>query len=136
MSLPSIGGGEQIGDGNLSEIRLGYSGSPATATSTASLTTSQLLSGILLGSPGSSAATYTTPTGTEIDTALGNAKVGSTFDLSIQNVDGSGSGVITLAGGTGVTISGLATVVATAGTAQLFRFRKTGTATWTAYRVA
>lgn len=134
MALPTVGGGYQVGDGNLNETQIGAMAAPNTATSTATLTTTQLLGGILLGSPGSSAATYTTPTGTEIDAALTAAKTGSTFDLSIQNVDGTGSGVITLAGGTGVTISGLATVVATAGTAQVWRFRKTGSATWTAYR--
>lgn len=136
MALPTSGGGYQVGDGNLSEVKLDAMAAPNTATSTATLTTTQLLGGILLGSPGSSAATYTTPTGTAIDAVLVNAKTGSTFDLSIQNVDGSGSGVITLAGGTGVTISGLATVVATAGTAQVWRFRKTGTGTYTAYRYA
>lgn len=136
MALPTSGGGYQVGDGNLSEVKLGAMAAPNTATSTATLTTTQLLGGILLGSPGSSAATYTTPTGTEIDAVLVNAKTGSTFDLSIQNVNGSGSGIITLAGGTGVTISGLATVVATAGTANIWRFRKTGTATYTAYRIA
>lgn len=134
MALPGVGGGYQVGDGNLNEIKLGAMAAPQTATATATLTTTQLLGGILLGSPGSSAASYTTPTGTDIDTALGNAKVGSTFDLVIQNVDGSGSGVITLVGGTGVTISGLATVVATAGTANRWVFRKTGTGTYTAYR--
>lgn len=135
MALPSIGGGAQNNDGNLSEIRLGTCAAPNTATATATLTTTQLLGGILLGSPGSSAAAYTTPTGTQIDAVLTNAKVGSFFELTIINVDGSGSGVITLTAGTGITIVGLATVVATAGTAQTWRFRKTGTATYTAYRV-
>ena len=134
MALPASGGGYQLGDGNLNELSLGVMPAPNTATSTATLTTTQLLGGMLLGSPGTPAATYTTPTGTAIDAVLVNAKVGSTFDLIIQNVDGSSSGVITLAGGTGVTISGLATVVATAGTAERWRFRKTGTATYTAYR--
>lgn len=136
MALASVGGGYQVGDGNLNEIKLGAMAAPQTATATATLTAAQMLGGILLGSPGSSAATYTTLTGTQLDAAVPNAKVGSTFDLVIQNVDGSGSGVITLAGGTGVTISGLATVVATAGTANAWRFRKTGTGTWTAYRIA
>ncbi len=135
MALPTSGAGYQVGDGNLNEVSMGYMAAPNTATSTATLTTTQLLGGILLGSPDTSAATYTTPTGTAIDAVLVNAKVGSTFDLVIQNVDGSSSGVITLAGGTGVTISGLATVVATAGTAERWRFRKTGTATYTAYRM-
>lgn len=136
MALPSVGGGYQDNDGNLSEPKISVCPAPNTATSTATLTTTQLLGGILLGSPGSSAASYTTPTGTQIDAVLTSAKIGTCFDLSIQNVDGSGSGVITLVGGTGVTISGLATVAATAGTAQMWRFRRTGTATWTAYRYA
>lgn len=136
MALPSVGGGYQDNDGNLNEVKLGVCPEPQTATSTATLSTTQLLAGILLGSPGSSAAAYTTPTGTAIDAVLTNAKTGSFFDLSIVNVDGSGSGVITLTAGTGVTAVGLMTVVATAGTAQLFRFRKTGTATWTVYRYA
>ena len=134
MALASIGGGYQPNDGNLNEAIIGKMAAPATATVTATLTTAQLLAGILLGSPGAVAAAYTTPTGTAIDAALTNAKTGSTFDLCIINVDGSGSGVITLTGGTGVTVVGLATVVATAGTAQVWRFRRTGTATWVAYR--
>lgn len=136
MALPSSGAGYQFTDGNVNEVLLDSMSAPATATSTATLTTAQLLNGIILGSPSSTAATYTTPTGTEIDAALVNAHVGSSFDLVIQNVNGSGSGVITLAGGTGVTISGLATVVATAGTANMWRFYKSAAATYIAYRIA
>jgi hypothetical protein len=96
----------------------------------------QLTGGILLGSPGTSAAAYTLPTAALLDAALGNAKIGSAFDLNVVNVNGSSSGVITMtaAAGTGWTIVGLATVVATAGTAQVFRARKTGDATWVLYR--
>lgn len=136
MALSNIGGGSQIGDGNLAETPIRTIPVPATATATATLTAAQVTNGILLGSPGSSAASYTLPTGTLMDAALGNAKVGSSFDLAVVNVDGSGSGVITLVAGTGWTLVGLATVVATAGTAQAFRARKTGTATWTLYRIA
>ena len=134
MSLPISGGGRQIGNGNRSEVQLGFMAAPSTATATASLTNAQLFSGIILGSPGSSAAAYTTPTATAIDTALVNAKIGATFDLTVVNVDGSSSGVITLTGGTGVTAVGLATVVATAGTAETWRFRKTASAAWSFYR--
>tara|TARA_R110000787_G_scaffold2997_4_gene11432 strand:+ start:4950 stop:5357 length:408 start_codon:yes stop_codon:yes gene_type:complete len=134
MALPTSGGGRQIGDGNRSEVQLGFMAAPSTATATASLTNAQLFSGIILGSPGSSAAAYTTPTATAIDTALVNAKIGATFDLTVVNVDGSSSGVITLTGGTGVTAVGLATVVATAGTAETWRFRKTASAAWSFYR--
>jgi len=136
MALPNGAGGYQVGDGNLSEAIIGYAPVPATATVTATLTAAQVLSGILLGSPGTSAAAYTLPTVATLEATLSSAKVGSTFDLSVINVDGSSSGVITMTAGTGWTLVGLATVAATAGTAQLFRARKTGDGTWTLYRIA
>lgn len=135
MALPTVGGGSQIGDGNGNEIKLGVQPTPATATSTATLTIAQLATGIILGSPGSSAATYTLPTVALTEAALVNAKNDSSFDISVVNIDGSGSGVITLAVGTGWTAVGLMTVAATAGTAQLFRCRKTGTGAWSIYRI-
>jgi hypothetical protein len=136
MALPNGAGGYQIGDGNLSEIQFSVQPAPATATSDATLTAAQLATRIILGSPGSSAAAYTLPTGTLMDQAFPSMKANSAFDFSVVNVDGSGSGVITMTAGTGWTIVGLATVVATAGTAQAFRARKTGDATWTLYRIA
>ena len=136
MTISNIGGGSQIGDGNLNEITLRAVPAPATATATATLTAAQITNGILLGSPGSSAASYTLPTCALLDAALGNAKVGSAFDFSVVNVDGSGAGVITLVAGTGWTTVGLLTVVATAGTTQGFSARKTGDATWILYRIA
>ena len=135
MALPNGGGGYQIGDGNINETDFFVTPVPATATATATLTAAQVLNGTLLGSPGSSAASYTLPTVTDLENALLNAdKPGVTFDFSVVNVDGSGSGVITLVAGTGWTLVGLMTVAATAGTAQLFRARKTGTGAWTLYR--
>ena len=135
MALPNGAGGYQLGDGNLNEAVMGYAPAPATATSSATLTAAQVLSGILLGSPGSSAASYALPTVADLEVALSSAKVGSTFNLSVVNVDGSGSGVITLTAGTGWTLVGLMTVAATAGTAQMFRARKTGDGAWTLYRI-
>lgn len=134
-SLPNVGGGYQIGDGNLNEAQITSIPAPATATVTATLTAAQIINGIILGSPGSSAASYTLPTVALLEAALVNVKVGSSFDFNVINVDGSGSGVITLLVGTGWTIVGLATVAATAGTAQQFRARKTGSGTWTLYRL-
>ena len=137
MALPNGSGGYQIGDGNLNEASFRVIPAPATATATATLTAAQVLSNILLGSPGSSAASYTLPTVADLEAALPSAtKAGVSFDLSVVNVDGSGSGVITLVAGTGWTLVGLMTVVATAGTAQLFRARKTGDGAWSLYRVA
>ena len=136
-AIPQGTGGYQLGAGNINETLFRIIPAPATATVTATLTTAQTLGNILLGSPGSSAASYTLPTVTDLEAALpSGVKVGTSFDLSVVNVDGSGSGVITLVAGTGWTIVGLATVVATAGTAQLFRARKTGTGAWSLYRVA
>ena len=136
MALPSIGGGQQLNDGNLSEVVLGTQNTPATATSTATLTIAQLITGIVNGSPGSSAATYTLPTVALTEATLTNAKIGSSFDFSVCNIDGSGSGVITVAVGTGWTITGLATVAATAGTTGRFRAYKTAASAWTCQRLA
>jgi hypothetical protein len=134
MPIGTIGGGAQIGDGNLAEINLSVLPAPVTATVTATLTAAQLTNGIILGSPGSSAASYTLPTVAALEAALSNSKVGSSFPVSVVNVDGSGSGVITLVTNTGWTLVGLMTVAATAGTAQLFRARKSGDGTWVLYR--
>ena len=136
MALPNGAGGYQIGDGNLNETIFQVVPVPATATATATLTADQVLNGLILGSPGSTAASYTLPTVAALETALPNSdKAGISFDFSVLNVDGSGSGVITLVTNTGWTLVGLMTVVATAGTAQIFRARKSGVGTWTLYRV-
>lgn len=136
MSLPSIGGGQQLSDGNINEVILGTQVTPATATVTATLTIAQLLTGVLNGSPGSSAATYTLPTVALTEATLVNAKTNSSFDFSVCNIDGSSSGVITMAVGTGWTITGLATIAATAGTTGRFRAYKTGAGAWTLQRLA
>jgi len=136
MALPNGAGGYQIGDGNLNETIFQVIPAPATATATAILTADQILNGILLGSPGASAASYTLPTVAALEAALPNSdKAGVAFDFSVINVDGNTSGVITLVTNTGWTLVGLMTIVATAGTAQAFRARKTGTGSWTLYRI-
>jgi hypothetical protein len=137
MALPNGSGGYQIGAGNLNETILDAIPVPATATATATLTAAQVLNGILLGSPGASAASYTLPTVADLETALPNSdKPGVSFDFSVINVDGNTSGVITLVTNTGWTLVGLMTIVATAGTAQAFRARKSATGAWTLYRMA
>ena len=134
MPIGTIGGGYQVGDGNLAEVALNVLPAPVTAAGSATLSVAQLTNGIILGSPGASAASYTLPTVAALEAALGNAKVGSSFPVSVVNVDGSGSGVITLVTNTGWTLVGLMTVAATAGTAQLFRARKSGDGAWVLYR--
>ena len=136
MALPSIGGGRQLGDGNINEVVLGVQPTPATATTGATLTIAQLLTGIINGSPGTTASAYTLPTVDLTEATLVNCKVGSAFDFSVCNINGSSTGVITMTAGTGWTVTGLATIAATAGTTGRFRAYKTGATTWTLQRLA
>lgn len=135
MALPSVGGGRQVGDGNENEVIINNQVAPATATSTATLTTTQLITGYILASPGSSAAAYTLPTGALMDAAFVNMKTNSCFDFTVVNVDGSGSGAITMTAGTGWTVNEGGTnsnvIAATTGTARTYRVRKTAAATYT-----
>jgi hypothetical protein len=135
MALPSIGGGQQIGDGNLNELILDFFASPQTATATASVTVAQITGGMLVANPSTTAATYTLPTAALIDATVTNAKVGSVFDLNVINT-GTSSGTVTLATATGITDGGNAFVVVPITSSALFRFRKTGDAAWTVYKVA
>ena len=135
MALPNGAGGYQVGDGNRNEPRIGYANAPQTATSTATLTAAQITGGILYANPSTSAATYTLPTASDIDSAVSSATTGSTFDLSIVNV-GTSSGTVTLSMGTGVTDGGNAAVAVAVTSSALFRFRKTGDGAWSVYKVA
>jgi hypothetical protein len=135
MAIPNGAGGYQVGDGNLGEAVLSVQAAPIALTTGVTLTPAQLANGLILGSPGASAVSYQLPTCASLDTDVSSAKPNSSFDFVVLNVDGNTSGVITLTTNTGWTLVGLMTVVATAGTAQIFRARKTGDATWTLYRV-
>lgn len=138
MALPSVGGGYQFNDGNLDEVKMSAISVPATAVDSATLTVTQLINGIILGSPTTTAA-YTLPLATTLDNTLTNSKAGSTFDFRIINV--TGSGVITVTTNTGWSIGssgsqGLMTVAATAGTVRSFRARKTSDGAWALYAIS
>jgi len=139
MALPNSGGGYQFTDGNTNEIIMGVQAAPQTATTTATLTAAQITGGILVGTAGTGAVTYTMPTATAIDAVFTNAKVNSTFELTVINL-GTSSGVITMIVGTGITAVGNLLVAITGsaagvGGAAQFLFRKTDTAAYTVYRV-
>ncbi len=134
MALPNGAGGYQVGAGNRQETIMGAYAAPQTATSTATLTTAQVVNGWLVANPGTSAATYTLPTGADLDAAVPNATIGSTFDLSIINI-GTSSGAVTLAVSTGVTDGGNAVVAIAVTSSALFRFRKTADNTFVVYRI-
>lgn len=135
MALPNGAGGYQVGDGNRNELRIGYGAAPQTATSTATLTAAQVTGGILVANPSTSAATYTLPTAAAIEAVVSSATVGSTFDWIVVNT-GTSSGAVTLSLGTGLTDGGNAVVAIPVTSSAQFRFRKTGDAAWTVYKIA
>ena len=140
MALPNSGGGYQFTDGNTNEIVMGVQAAPQTATTTATLTAAQVTGGILVGTAGTGAVSYTMPTAAAIDAVFTNAKVNSTFELTVINL-GTSSGVITMVVGTGITAVGNLLIAITGSAAGVsgagqFTFRKTGDAAYTVYRVA
>jgi hypothetical protein len=140
MALPSVGGGYQFTDGNTNELEIDTQAAPQTATSTATLTTTQVLGGLLVVDPTTTASSLTMPTATAIDAVMTNMKTNSTFRLTVINL-GTSTGVVTMVVGTGITAVGNLVVAITGsaagvGGAAQFLFRKTGTAAYTVYRVA
>lgn len=138
MALPSVGGGYQLNDGNLNEVKLTVAAVPTTAADSATLTAAQLTNGIIIGTPTATAA-YTLPLATDLDAVLTNSKPGSTFDFRVINT--TTAGVITVTTNTGWSIGssgsqGLMTVAATAGTVRSFRARKTSDGAWALYAIS
>jgi hypothetical protein len=134
MALPNVGGGWQIDDGNLNEINLNTTAPVQTATVTATLTVAQLLGNILVGNPSTSAAAYTLPLVSDLEATLTNAKVGSSFELTIINI-GTSSGVITVTTNTGWTLVGKVTIPITSsdGSSVTWTALKTGAGAWSFY---
>ena len=131
MALPSVGGGYQIGDGNVNEIQMFAQTAPQTATATATLSAAQLTNGILVGGNGTTAASYTLPSVAAVEAIVGNAKIDSAFEIVIINT-GTSTGAVTVVAGTGWTLVGSATVAVTSSARYIAR--KTGDGTWTLYR--
>lgn len=138
MAIPTVGGGYQFNDGNLNEVKVSVAAAPATAIDSATLTVAQLTNGIIIGTPTTTAA-YTLPLASDLDAALTNAKVGTTFDFRVINT--TTAGVITVTTNTGWSIGsggsqGLMTVAATAGTVRAFRARRLGDNSWALYAIS
>jgi hypothetical protein len=82
----------------------------AAPTATATLTAGQSYNSIVRGVP-SAAATYTTATAAAVVAAIGgDCAIGTSFRVVVINAS-AGANTITIAGGSGVTVSGVATVV-------------------------
>ncbi len=131
---------------DLSAPRLVSQGAPAAKTTTTTLTAAELIGGLLTGNPGgAAAATYTTPTGTDMETALIAVYPGlqnnDAFDFTIINLSTDAAEDITVAAGAGFTAVGNMVVESNEATAQkspfgTFRVRRTGANAYSIYRVA
>lgn len=137
MALPNGGGGYQIGDGNLNEPLIDAIPAPVSVTATATLTSAQVLNGLILANSGvTSAQTYTLPTVADLEADLTNSdKVGTSFTFRVVNL-GTSSGTAIIAAGTGWTVSGSLTMTIPVTTGATLVARKSGAGAWTLYRVA
>jgi hypothetical protein len=142
MALPNGAGGYQVGDGNLGEISFYNTEAPAALTGAAvTITAADLAKGVCTMDPGStSAGTYTFPTGALLDAAFPSLKAGSTFDCAFINLGDDAGNDVTFGAGTGNTLVGNDVIqdalTKTNNTSGIFRFRKTGDAAYTIYRIA
>jgi hypothetical protein len=142
MALPNGAGGYQVGDGNLGEISFSNTSTPvALAGASVTITAADLAAGVCtMDSGGTDAGTYVFPTGALIDAAFPSLKVGSTFDCSFINIGDNAANDVTFTAGTGNTLVGNDVIqdalTKTSNTSGTFRFRKTGDAAYTIYRVS
>jgi len=131
MALPNGAGGYQLGDGNIGEAQLSIQGAPTALTADVTVTAAQLANGLFTVDSAAD-ITATLPTVALLETTVSSAKVNSSFDIAVVNVDSAYQ--VTFAVGTGWTIVGDAIVLEA--TSGQFRARKTGDGTWTLYRIA
>jgi hypothetical protein len=142
MALSNGAGGYQIGDGNLGEVSFYNTEAPnALSGATVTITAADLAKGVCtMDSGATSAGTYTFPTGALLDAAFPSLKVGSTFDCAFINIGDDAANDVTFGAGTGNTLVGNAVIqdslTATSNTSGIFRFRRTGDAAYTIYRIA
>jgi hypothetical protein len=104
----------------------------ATATNTATLTATQIASGFIVGTP-TATASYTLPLASALDTELTNAATGYNFEIVVFTT---AAFAITLLTATGWTLVGSMATAATANSFARFRALKTGTATYSLYRIS
>ena len=119
---------------------------PAAKTVTTTLTATEILTGLITGNQGAgAAASYTLPTGANLEAAF-NAVFPSlanddAFDFVLINLSTAAAEDITLLTATGLTLVGSMVVESNEATAQKtpqgqFRIRRTAPSTYTVYRIA
>lgn len=142
MALPNGAGGYQVGDGNVGEVSFSNTSTPVALTgASVTITAENLAAGVCTMDAGStSAGTYVFPTGALIDAAFPSLKVGSTFDCSFINIGDDAGNDVTFQAGSGNTLVGNDIIqdalTKTNNTSGTFRFRKTGDAAYTIYRIS
>lgn len=142
MALSNGAGGYQIGDGNVGEVSFFNTDTPAVLTgASVTITAANLATGLCtMDSGGTDAGTYVFPTGALLDAAFPSLKVGSSFDCAFVNIGDNAANDVTFTAGTGNTLVGNDVIqdalTKTNNTSGIFRFRKTGDAAYTIYRIA
>ena len=142
MPLSNGTGGYQVGDGNLGEVSFFNTDTPDALTgASVTITAANLAKGVCTMDPGStSAGTYTFPTGALLDAAFPSLKVGSTFDCAFINLGDDAGNDVTFTAGAGNTLVGNDVIqdalTITNNTSGVFRWRKTGDAAYTIYRIS
>jgi hypothetical protein len=138
MALPNGAGGYQLGDGNVNDPFIDLIADPISIAATATLTTAQVLNGLILANSGvtASAQTYTLPTVASLEATLINSdRIGTAFTFRVVNL-GTSSATAIIAAGTGWTISGSLTMTIPVSTGAMMIARKSAAGAWTLYRVA
>jgi hypothetical protein len=130
MALPNGAGGYQVGDGNIGEVTLGTSSIPTAYTAAATLTSLDLAGGLVVYTSAST-ADLALPAVSVVNTDISSAKVNSSFEFSLVATS---TGVPTITAGTGWTLVGVGTGVASR--SVLFRAVKTSATTYNLYRIA
>lgn len=139
--------GAAHGTGQAGAIRLaGFAAfaqaAPAALTVTATLTAAQVIGGLVTSNPGSSTpATYTFPTGTDLQAALSpDFGTGDAFMFRGVNISTDAAEDATFQGGVGTTLVGsgamASNAAATDKSAASFLIRKTGSNAFSIYRVS
>lgn len=119
----------RIGQGSASQTIQGGTVTALGATQNSTPTAAQLLGGIVTQQSQTGGGTVTTPTGTQLDTAIPNIATGDSFRVRFANI---GTQTLTItAGASGITIVGTATVATNTNIDLLFV--RTGTNTWICY---
>lgn len=115
---------------------------PTAKTTSATLTAAEILAGIVTVNQGGAASSaLQLPTVTDLEAALTDEANNDAFDFSVINISTVDAEDASITTNTGWTLVGKMDVLAnnaaaTANTSGLFRAHKTGTGTWTLYRIA